>query len=129
VSMRTEVRAIAIDAPPDVVFAYVAEPRNIPAWAPGFASAIRPDGERWIVTQGGREFAIVVRASEEHGTVDLLFAEDERRGAFSRVIPNKEGGCAYVFALHFSDGTPEEAVAAGMATVEEELRAVRAAVG
>ena len=63
-----------------------------------------------------------------HGTVDLLSTQDARRGAFTRVVPSQEGS-AYVFTLHFEDDTPETAVARQMATVEEELRAVRAAVG
>jgi hypothetical protein len=57
-----------------------------------------------------------------------LSTQDARRGAFTRVVPSQEGS-AYVFTLHFEDDTPETAVARQMATVEEELRAVRAAVG
>jgi len=37
------------------VFAFVADPDNLPRWAPGFASAVRPDGDRWIVTSGETE--------------------------------------------------------------------------
>ena len=126
--MRTESRSIAIAAPPEDVFSYVADPRNLPAWAPAFATAVRPDGNAWVVVQGDAELRVTVRASASHGTVDLLSAVDERRGAFTRVVPTPEGS-AYVFALHFEDETPEEAVAQQMATVEQELRAVRAAVG
>jgi uncharacterized protein YndB with AHSA1/START domain len=126
--MRTESRSIAIAAPPEAVFAYVADPRNLPAWAPAFATAVRPDGDDWLVTQGDAELRVAVRTSAEHGTVDLLSTQDARRGAFTRVVPSHEGS-AYVFTLHFEDDTPETAVARQMATVEEELRAVRAAVG
>jgi uncharacterized protein YndB with AHSA1/START domain len=125
--MRTESRSIAIDAPTEAVFAYVADPRNLPEWAPAFAESIRPDGEDWIVTTGGADLPVAVRASAEHGTVDILAARDGRRGAFTRVIPSSRGS-AYVFALHFDDDADEAQVAAQMTTVEKELRTVRSRV-
>jgi hypothetical protein len=65
-----------------------------------------------------------VRVSRERGTVDILAADDPRRGAFSRVIANGAGS-EYLFTLQFPDGTGEDAVARQMAVVEAELRAVR----
>jgi hypothetical protein len=123
--MRIETRSIAIAASPATVFSYVADARNLPAWAPAFATAVRPDGDRWMVTGGGGEFPIVVRASAEHGTVDLLSADDRTRGAFTRVLPVGDSA-AYQFTLLFPDGTDEAAVGGQMATVEQELEAVRA---
>jgi uncharacterized protein YndB with AHSA1/START domain len=123
--MRTESRSITIAAPPATVFGYVADPRNLPVWAPAFASAVRPDGDRWIVTSDAGELPILVRASQEHGTVDLVSAADRDRGAFTRVLPNDDGA-EYQFTLFFPDGTDEAAVAAQMTTVEQELEAVRA---
>jgi uncharacterized protein YndB with AHSA1/START domain len=123
--MRTESRSITIAAPPATVFGYVADPRNLPVWAPAFASAVRPDGKRWIVTGDAGEFPILVRASEEHGTVDLVSAVDRDQGAFTRVLPNDDGA-EYQFTLFFPDGTDEAIVAAQMTTVEQELEAVRA---
>ena len=125
--MRTETRSISIAAPPAAVFDYVADPRNLPEWAPAFADSVRPDGAEWLVTSGGSELRIAVRASAEHGTVDLLRAQDRRKGAFTRVLPSGEGS-AYLFTLLFDDGADEAAVAGQMATVERELEAVRARV-
>jgi uncharacterized protein YndB with AHSA1/START domain len=122
--MRTESRSITIAAPPTAVFRYVADARNLPEWAPVFATAVRPDGDRWIVTNDGGEFPVVVRASAEHGTVDVVSAADDTRGAFTRVLPN-EGGTEYQFTLFFPDGTDEAAVEQQMTTVEQELEAVR----
>ncbi len=123
--MRIETRSIAIAASPAAVFSYVADARNLPDWAPAFADAVRPEGERWIVTGGGDEFPMVVHASAEHGTVDLLAADDRTRGAFTRVLPHGEGA-AYQFTLFFPEDTEEAAVERQMATVEQELEAVRA---
>ena len=123
--MRTESRSITIAAAPTTVFDYVADARNLPHWAPAFATAVRPEGDRWIVTNDAGEFPVVVRASAEHGTVDVVSAADDARGAFTRVLPNGDGA-EYQFTLFFPDGTDEAAVEQQMTTVEQELEAVRA---
>lgn len=124
-TLRSETRTISIDATPEAVLDLVADPYRLPSWAPNFARAVRPDGDDWLIESGGAEARITVRASREHGTLDLLAAGDHRRGAFSRVIPNG-GGSEYVFTLSFPRGTQKAAVEAQMAIVETELQAVRA---
>ena len=122
---RCETRSISIAAPRDSVHAFVASARNMPRWAPAFASAIRPDGEHWIVnTPSGDELPIVVIGNAEAGTVDILAAADRRSGAFARILPN-ETGSEMLFSLLFASGTDEDAVARQMAVVEDELAAVR----
>ena len=122
-----ETRSISIAASPSAVFSFLADARNLPRWAPGFAGAVRPDGDRWVVTSGGTELAIVVRADAERGTVDLLAGPAFDRGAWSRVLPNGSGS-EYVFTLFFPDGTPAEAIENQMRVVEEELQTVRSLV-
>jgi uncharacterized protein YndB with AHSA1/START domain len=124
-TQRAETRTIAIAASPQAVFAFVADPHNLPRWAPNFASAVRPVDEDWLVRQGEDEARITVRVSRDHGTVDLLAAADHGRGAFTRVVPNGAGS-EYVFTLFFADGADEAAIARQMAVVEEELETVRA---
>ena len=121
---RAETRSISIEAAPQSVFTFVADPYNLPQWAPGFASAVRPDGDRWIVTSGGTELAIAIVADEQHGTIDMLGGPDLNVGAFSRVVPNATGS-EYLFTLFFPEGTPTEAITAQMEVVDGELRAVR----
>jgi hypothetical protein len=122
---RPETRSISIEAPCDAVFGFVEDPRNLPRWAPAFASAIRPDGDRWIVTApAGGELTIVVVANAAAGTVDILAATDRRTGAFARILPN-EAGSQMVFTLLFAPDTNDAEVAAQMAVVDDELAAVR----
>jgi Polyketide cyclase / dehydrase and lipid transport len=118
---RCETRSISIAAPPSTVLDFVGDPHTLPRWAPAFTRTVEPEGEHWRI-DGGR--LIDVRVARERGTVDLLAADDPRRGAFSRVIPNGDGS-EYLFTLQFPDGTSEAAVARQMAEVESELRAVR----
>jgi hypothetical protein len=145
-SDRAETRTIAIAAPPDAVLAVVGDARRLPEWAPDFASAVRRDGAEgavegaepsadgggrgdgnWIVDNGSAEFPIRLRVAAELGTVDILRREDPPRGAFARVVPSGEGS-EFLFTLAFPAGTDADAVDAQMATVEAELRTVRALV-
>jgi hypothetical protein len=121
---RTETRTIAIAAPPEIVLGVVGDARRMPEWAPGFARAVRPDGEGWIVDNGDAEFPIRLRVAAEFGTVDILGAAEPPRGAFARVIPSGEGS-EFLFSLSFPQGTEEATIAAQMQTVEAELRTVR----
>jgi hypothetical protein len=123
---RCETRTVSIDAAPEVVLDLVADPRNLPVWAPRFARSVRRgerDG-RWLIDNGQREFPIEIRIAREQGTVDLLDAADPRRGAFTRVVPNAHGS-EYLFTLLFADGTPPVAIDEQMRTVEAELATVR----
>lgn len=124
-TQRSETRTISIDAPPTAILDVVADPLNLPRWAPDFARAVRPDGEDWLVDTGEGELGISVMVSHEQGTVDLVAATNHDVGAFTRVVPNG-GGSEYLFTLFFPDGTDEAAVERQMATVEDELRTVRA---
>jgi hypothetical protein len=122
---RAETRSIAIAAPPAAVLGLVGDALRLPDWAPGFARAVRPDGGRWTVDTGEGEISILVRVSPEHGTVDLLAADAPTVGAFTRVLPNRDGS-EYQFTLLFPEDAAPAAVEAQMHTVEEELRTVRA---
>jgi Polyketide cyclase / dehydrase and lipid transport len=121
---RAETRSISIAAPPAAVIAVVADPRRLPEWAPAFARSVQPAGDDWLIDTGAGSMVITVRVSPEHGTVDLLRATDPTRGAFSRVVYNHDGS-EYLFTLVFPDGTAEAAISRQMATVEDELEAVR----
>ncbi|ONI66833.1 hypothetical protein BWI15_26945 [Kribbella sp. ALI-6-A] len=117
-------RSIAIDAPADAVFAFVADPRNLPRWAPGAAKSVQPSGDDWLLDNGQAEVRITVRTSEEHGTVDLLSPDDPRSGVFTRVLPNGTGS-EYQFTLFFPEGTPQDAVDQQLTVIEQELATVR----
>lgn len=120
-----ETRSIAIAASREAILAVVGDGSRLPEWAPDFAPAVRADGELWIVDSGGGEVRIRLSLDPESGTVDILSADDERLGAFGRVIPNGAGS-EFLFTLLFDEAVDPDAVEAQMKTVEEELETVRA---
>jgi hypothetical protein len=125
---RTDTRSVTIAAPAADVFAFVAEPVNLPAWAVGFCRAIRPDGDDgvWIVSTAHGEVPIRYVVRPEAGTVDFHFepAPGVQTTAYSRVVPNGDG-CDYVFTQlqpgGMSDATFEEQTHA----LEAELEVLR----
>jgi hypothetical protein len=119
---RSETRQISIDAPPAAVLDVVGDPHALPRWAPNFATTVEPAGEHWLING---DTQIDLRVDRARGTADIVSADDPRRGAFTRVIPNGAGS-EYLFTLCFPDGTDDAAVDAQMTVVEEELRTVRA---
>jgi hypothetical protein len=124
---RSETRSITIDAPPDTVFDYVANPLNLPEWAPGLAKSIRWDGTNWVMTTIAGEAVITVRTSAEARTVDLLAGKQPavgERGSYSRVLANGAGS-EFVFTLFFPASFSDEAVERQMAAVDGELAAVK----
>jgi hypothetical protein len=126
--LRTDTRSISIGAPPAAVLDVVAEPRNLPRWAPEFARAVRADGDDWLVDSGAGELRIHVRVSRELGTVDLLrpgAPGGGEVGAFARVIANGPGS-EFLFTLLFPPGSSDADIERQRVIVDEELRNVRA---
>ncbi len=129
--MRSITQSITIEAPPQAVLDLVAEPLQLPRWAPDFASEIRPDGEAWIVGSGADELRVNIRISRELGTVDFLAAglpPGVEIGAFSRVIANGAGS-EYLFTQFFPDDMDDADIARRTATVAGELETVRRLCG
>jgi hypothetical protein len=123
--MIAETRSVTIAAEPGAVLRFVADPVNLPRWAPGFAPAVHEHQGRWFVAGDRGEFEIIVIASDELGTFDLWPAADPRRGIRTRVIANGDGS-EYVFTLLLDDGIGADALARQIAVVDQELDTVRA---
>jgi len=126
---RASTRSISIDVPPQVVLDLVADPTELPRWAPAFAHAARPaGGDHWIVDTGEGEVRIRVRVSRELGTVDFLMADappGREVGTFTRVVRNGAGS-EFIFTRFYSDATSEIEIAEQQAVVAVELQTVRA---
>lgn len=122
---HSQTRSISIAAAPADVLAFLADPHNLPRWAPAFARSVSERDGQVMVDTGQGELSISVSVSRERGTVDVLSAAEPRVGAFSRVLPNGDGS-EYLFTLFFAPDADDTAVEAQMAVVDQELEAVRA---
>ena len=125
--MKANTQTISIEAAPSRVLELVADPMNLPRWAVGFARAIRPDGDRWIVSTAGGEIGLRLRADRAAGTIDFHLepAPGVEALAASRVIP-RGAQSEFVFTQFQSPGMPDEAFQASVDALRHELKVLKA---
>jgi hypothetical protein len=120
--VRSDTQAVTVHADADALFAFLAEPRNLPKWAVGFCRDIRPDGDDWLVATGQGEVRLRLEADPRARTVDfrMTLAPGVAVLAASRIVPNG-AEAEYVFTQFQPDGMPDEAFAANVRALGEEL--------
>lgn len=125
--MRADTKTIAIQASPERVVDFLADPMNLSRWAVGFAKAVRRDGERWIVTTGGGEMGVRVVADRASGVVDFFLspAPGVEGLAASRVVP-AGGGVEYVFTQFQGPDMPDDLFAKNVQALAHELTVLKA---
>jgi hypothetical protein len=124
----SDTRSVTIDASPDQVFEFVADPENLPRWAVGFGRSIRRDeDDRWIVTTVQGDIPIRYITVEATGTIDFYFtpAPGVELAAFSRVVPNGDGA-EYIFTQFQAAGMPDDVFDGQVRALTEELQVLRA---
>lgn len=125
--MNADTKTISIHAQPQQVVDFLADPRNLPRWAVGFAKAVRHEGDRWIVSTGSGEMGLRIVADRRLGVVDFLMspAPGVEALAASRVLP-AGAGAEYVFTQFRAPGTPDEMFAKNVQAVVHELTVLKA---
>jgi polyketide cyclase/dehydrase/lipid transport protein len=125
--MQADTQAISIGAGARQVFRFVADPRNLPRWAVGFARSVRQENGRWYVAAAAGEVEVRVESDENSGVVDfrLTLAPGVEALAASRVLP-RGTGCEYVFTQFQAPGMPEAVFEKSVAAVRHELSVLKA---
>jgi hypothetical protein len=121
-TMQSDTQAITLAASAANVFAFLADPENLPRWAVGFARGIRRNDQGWIVQTAQGEVPVRVQADPARGTIDfhLGVAPGVEAVAYSRVVPN-DAGAEYVFTQFQGPDMTDEVFAAQRAALAEEL--------
>ena len=112
-----DVQSIAIDAPFDKVFSYIADPKNLPKWTKA------DEKSALMVTPNGQlQVGLKTEASREQGTIDwhMTMPDDTVASAFSRVTSNGKGS-VYTFVL-MAPPVPIEQVEGTLQQQKELLR-------
>lgn len=125
--MRSNTEHVTINVDHRQLFAFLAEPRNLPKWAVGFCEAIRREGERWLVHTRQGELAIRYVTHPGMGIIDFYVsvAPGTETAAFSRVLPNGDGS-EYVFTQFQTPGMPDDVFEGQVRALREELVVLRA---
>jgi len=108
--MRHHTVTTTLAAPPDDVFAYLADVKTLPEWATEFARELRLVDGRYKVVNGLGEFFFEIRADAESGVIDMLAGPDEDALICfpTRVVATPAGGSAYTFTMFQAPGQSDE---------------------
>ena len=111
-----------IARPAEEVYAYAADPTNIPEWAPGLGGAVEDVDGQWFVDSpmGRVGFAFVERNT--HGVLDHEVTLPSGDVIYNpmRVLPDGDG-CEAVFTLRRLPGVSDEEFERDAAAVAADL--------
>jgi Polyketide cyclase / dehydrase and lipid transport len=110
-------------APPDEVFAYLADIEKLPEWATEFARELKLVDRRYKVVNGLGEHFFEIRADRGSGVIDMLAGPSEDSLALfpTRVVPLADGGSAFTFTMFQAPGQPDEQFEGQYASLRREL--------
>ena len=118
---------VSIDRPWREVYAYAADPVNLPQWAAGLAGATveRVEGV-WTTDSPMGRVTVAFAAPNDHGVLDhdVTLPSGETVANPVRVFPNGEG-CDVVFTVRRRPGMSEEDLARDAGAVAADLATLR----
>ncbi|MGB0213247.1 SRPBCC family protein [Algiphilus sp.] len=119
--------SVFIARPPEAVYAFASDPRNLPRWAAGLArSEVVRDGDDWIVTAPFGTARIRFAPRNDLGVMDhdVTLASGITVHNPMRVMPHGDGA-EMLFTLFRQPGMSDEQFAADQAAVEADLQALK----
>jgi hypothetical protein len=120
-----------LPAPPDRVFDYMSDVRNLPRWATEFARDLRREDGRWIVRNNLGELIFEIRADQSTGVIDMLAGPtlDELAVFPTRVVALADGSTAYSFTMFQAPGMPDELFESQHASLQREFENIERQFG
>jgi hypothetical protein len=111
-----------IDRPAADVYAYAADPANLPHWAPGLGSAVEQTGGIWYVDSPMGRVRLDFAPRNEHGILDheVTLPTGERFMNPLRVVPYGDGS-EIVFSVRRAPGATDDEFARDVGLVAADL--------
>lgn len=123
---RSRHLSVHIDRPVADVYAFAADPANLPRWAPGLGSSVVSDGGSWFVETPAGRARLTFAPENPYGVLDheVLTPTGETVYVPLRVIADGDG-CEVVFTLRRSPGVTDAEFERDAALVEADLTLLR----
>lgn len=117
----------SIEAPPERVYAFVADPENAPLWAPNFGNAIRRAGDAWVMETAEGPFRVRFAPPNDLGVLDHRVTTPDGTEFYNpmRVVANGTGS-VITFTLFRQDGWSGERLAGDAKLVAADLARLKA---
>jgi Polyketide cyclase / dehydrase and lipid transport len=122
---RAHTVSVGIAMDPKRVYAYAADPANLPRWAPGFVQSIEEQGAAWIATTTLGQVTFRFAPTNDFGVLD--HDVELPSGTFHnsmRVVPNGAGS-EVLFTVLQLPGVTDEQFQRDMDTVRADLNKLR----
>lgn len=123
---RSRTVSVAIDCPPDRVYAFASNPENIPMWITSFIESVRKTDSGWIIetSEGPMGFEFV--PANEFGVLDHWVRPAPGVEILNpmRVIPNGAGS-EVIFTLFQRPEMSDQQFAADAGMVERDLHTLK----
>lgn len=118
--------SVSIARPPDAVYAYASDVRNLPHWAPGFAKAVRRGAQVWEVDTADGSVGFEFVPPNELGVLDhrVLVSAEPAVWNHMRVIGNGDGA-EVLFTLFQPTGVADEDFRGDLDLVESDLMTLK----
>lgn len=116
-----------IDRSPADVYAFAADPRNLPAWASGLSTTIEEVDGAWVAESGLGRVTVEPAPHNQYGVLDhvVTLPDGSRVTNSLRVVPNGDGSDV-VFSLVQLPGTDLDAFESDAAAVLRDLARLKA---
>ncbi len=120
---------VTIDAPPERVYAFAADPANLPRWAPNFARSVRSAGTGWIVEMDEGAAELRFATPNDLGVLDhwVRLPSGETFYNPMRVVANGSGS-VIAFTLFGQPGWSEARIDQDAARVRADLDRLKALI-
>ncbi|MEZ0446366.1 SRPBCC family protein [Cellulomonas sp. ICMP 17802] len=121
--------SVFVARPVAQVYAFVADPANLPRWAPGLGSAVVHDGGHWFVETPAGRVRVTFAPPNEYGVLDheVLTPTGESVYVPMRALADGDG-CEVVFTLRRAPGMSDDELERDTALVRADLALLKKVV-
>jgi uncharacterized membrane protein len=125
-TFRSKHVSVSIDRPADEIYAFVANPANLPQWAAGLSGSIQNINGDWIAESPMGTVKVEFTPKNDFGILDHQVALPSGETVYNpmRVFPNDDGS-EVVFTVYQRPGASEEMFAEDVKAVTKDLEALK----